>query len=135
MIERPLSFEPGASAESLTVLAVGVLRRLKSSRAWGEEIEGILQALAQGLECHRAILFRLRDVPGRGFVQSVASFWIDLTVPVLQRPPTVISQDLVESDPFLERLAEELRQGKTFIGHTEEVEGFLRRDFEAQGIR
>ncbi|HEV7252969.1 MAG TPA: ATP-binding protein [Mesorhizobium sp.] len=136
MIEtRPLSLEPGLGQPSPAVLAAQALRRLKNSRGWGEEIGDILAMLARGLGCHRAILFRLRDVPGRGFVQSVASFWLDPAVPVVQKPPTVISRDLVESDPFLERLAEELRQGKMFVGHTDEIEGFLRRDFEAQGIR
>ena len=50
-------------------------------------------------------------------------------------PPTTIIQSIVNSDPLLERLAEEVRQGKMFAGRTREIEGFLRKDFEKQKIK
>lgn len=136
MMDTPLpSLDPGIGGPGLTVLTAGTLRRLKSSRVWQDEIGAILTSLCQALGGHRAIVFRLRDIPGRGFVQSVAAYWSDATIPGLEGAPTVISQDVVDRDALLERLSEELRQGKMFVGHTRNVEGFLRDDFEAQKIK
>ena len=33
--------------------------------------------LAYELDVHRAILFRLRELPGQGFAQSIAAYWVD----------------------------------------------------------
>src|SRR5690606_25156491 len=49
--------------------------------------------------------------------------------------PKVIVQSVVNSDPLLSRLSQEVRQGKMFSGRTREIDGYLRQDFEAQRIK
>ena len=91
--------------------------------------------LARSLGCHRAILFRLRELPGQGLAQSIEAHWVDEEAVGRVGPPTTIIQSIVNSDPLLERLAEEVRQGKAFRGHTRDIQGFLRKDFENQKIK
>ena len=94
-----------------------------------------MQTLCQAIDCQRGILFRLRELPGQGFAQSVAAYWIDPDFGGELASPTVIVQSIVNSDPLLERVAEDERQGKIFAGHTRNLEGFLRTDFEKQNTK
>lgn len=125
---------PRAAPPSLPILAANVLRRLGRNRDWRREMDCLLSEMGPALGSHRAILFRLVDVPGKGIVQSIASYWADQTIPGIGGQPTVIAQEVVDGDPFLHRIAEDLRQGKLFVGHTREIEGFLRKDFEERKI-
>ncbi|RUZ52016.1 hybrid sensor histidine kinase/response regulator, partial [Mesorhizobium sp. M7A.F.Ca.US.007.01.1.1] len=98
--------------------AVRVVRRLREAGDWQREMDGILETLCRAMDCQRGILFRLRELPGQGFAQSVAAYWIDPLFGGELASPTVIMQSIVNSDPLLERLAEDERQGKIFAGHT-----------------
>lgn len=120
---------------SPTVVAGQIVRRLRQAQDWQIEIDNILASFAHGFRGHRTILFRLRDLPGQGFAQSIAAFWVDPQIDAFAAPPTTINQALVDSDPLLERLAEEVRQGKIFVGLTRDLTGFLRTDFEQQHIK
>ncbi|TIX75900.1 MAG: PAS domain-containing protein, partial [Mesorhizobium sp.] len=102
---------------------------------WQREMDSILETLCGAMDCQRGILFRLRELPGQGFAQSVAAYWINPRFGGELASPTVIMQSVVNSDPLLERLAEDERQGKIFAGHTRDLEGFLRTDFEKQHIK
>ena len=54
--------------------------RAAAARAGGMAGRGrrrCLEILAHGLGGHRAILFRLRELPGKGFAQSIAAYWVD----------------------------------------------------------
>ncbi|MER9427923.1 PAS domain S-box protein [Mesorhizobium sp. M0408] len=121
--------------QGASMAAVHVVRRLREAGDWQREMEGILQTLCEAMDCHRGILFRLRELPGQGFAQSVAAYWIAPRFGGELASPTVIMQSVVDSDPLLERLAEDERQGKIFAGHTRDLEGFLRTDFEKQNIK
>ncbi|MES0032600.1 PAS domain S-box protein [Mesorhizobium sp. M0040] len=121
--------------QGAAMVAVHVVRRLREAGDWQREMEGILQTLCEAMDCHRGILFRLRELPGQGFAQSVAAYWIAPRFGGELTSPTVIVQSVVDSDPLLERLAEDERQGKIFAGHTRDLEGFLRTDFEKQNIK
>jgi len=125
---------PRAASPSLPVLAANVLRRLGRDRDWRRDIEGVLLEMGPALGSHRAILFRLVDVPSKGIIQSIASHWSDDSIPGIGGQPTIIAQEIVDSDPLLHRVAEDIRRGKLFAGHTRELEGFLRTDFERQRI-
>ncbi|TGP25317.1 hybrid sensor histidine kinase/response regulator [Mesorhizobium sp. M1D.F.Ca.ET.184.01.1.1] len=115
--------------------AVHVVRRLREAGDWQREMEGILETLCRSMDCQRGILFRLRELPGQGFAQSVSAYWIDPEFGGELASPTVIVQSLINSDPLLERLQEDERQGKVFAGHTRNLDGFLRTDFEKQNIK
>ena len=130
----PPSIDPGISAPGISVAAARAARRLRYAHDWTAEIDTILEMLGRSLGAHRAILFRLREVPGQGLTQSIASYWVDESVAGVA-PPTVIVQAVVQSDPLLEQIAEEGRQGKMFAGLTRDIEGFLRNDFEKQRIK
>lgn len=121
--------------QGAAMAAVRVVRRLREAGDWQREMVGILETLCRAIECQRGILFRLRELPGQGFAQSVAAYWIDPDFGGELASPTVIVQSIVNSDPLLERVAEDERQGKIFAGHTRNLEGFLRTDFEKQNIK
>ncbi|TGQ57736.1 hybrid sensor histidine kinase/response regulator [Mesorhizobium sp. M1C.F.Ca.ET.193.01.1.1] len=115
--------------------AVHVVRRLREAGDWQREMDSILETLCRSMECQRGILFRLRELPGQGFAQSVSAYWIDPNFGGELASPTVIVQSIINSDPLLERLQEDERQGKVFAGHTRDLDGFLRTDFEKQNIK
>jgi PAS domain S-box-containing protein len=121
--------------QGAAMAAVHIVRRLHEAGDWQREMGSILETLCGAMDCQRGILFRLRELPGQGFAQSVAAYWIDPRYGGELASPTVIMQSVVNSDPLLERLAEDERQGKIFAGHTRDLEGFLRTDFEKQHIK
>jgi PAS domain S-box-containing protein len=136
MIETlPPSIDPRISRPTPSVAAARVVRQLRGAADWQLNIGDILEMLARSFGGHRAVLFRMRDLPGQGFAQSTAAYWVDEEVAGAAGPPTTIIQSIVNADPLLERLAEEVRQGKMFAGRTREIDGFLRQDFEKQRIR
>lgn len=133
-----VSEKAGAAAgqpRSLMVATAAILGRLQQASDWPEVIDEVLSTLGEALRAHRTILFRLRELPGQGFAQSIAAYWADESVLGPSGPPTTIIQSIVNSDPLLGRLASEVRQGKMFAGLTRDIEGFLRQDFEAQKIK
>ncbi len=127
--------EAGNQDAGHAAMSARALRRLRNAGDWQSEISSIFEELSYELDVHRAILFRLHEVPGKGFAQSIAAFWVDQSVAGMATPPSVILQSVVEDDPLLLRLSEEVRRGNIFAGHTREIEGFLRRDFERQMIK
>jgi PAS domain S-box-containing protein len=136
MVEtQPPSTNTAITEPGCTVAAARIVRRLHESAEWQPLIDEILQLLARSLGGHRAILFRLRELPGEGFAQSIAAYWVDEEAVGTAGRPSVILQSIVNSDPLLARLAEELRQGKMFAGRTREIDGYLRKDFENQKIK
>lgn len=136
MIETlPPSIDPGIVDPGFSVAAARIVRQLHEAQDWQRVINDVLKLLASSLGGHRAILFRLRELPDQGFAQSVAAYWVDDRIDGIAGPPTIIIQSIVNSDPLLGRLAEEVRQGKMFAGQTREIEGFLRKDFEHQKIK
>jgi PAS domain S-box-containing protein len=136
MIETlPPSINPDIANPGCSVAAARIVRRLHEVQDWQRIIGEVLELLARSLGGHRAILFRLSELPGQGLAQSIAAYWVDEAVVGSAGPPTVIIQSIINSDPLLERLAEEVRQGKMFAGRTCEIEGFLRKDFENQKIK
>ncbi|MEZ5784040.1 MAG: PAS domain S-box protein [Rhizobiaceae bacterium] len=124
-----------SGSSGLAVVCAAMVRQLRQAANWQTEIDSVLATLGKAFNCHRAILFRMRDLPDKGFAQSIAAYWSDESIMESKRPPTIIVQSMVESDPLLERLAEDVRQGRTFAGHTRELSGFLREDFELQRIK
>ena len=136
MVEtQPPSTNPAIAEPGCTVAAARSVRRLHETAEWQRIIEDVLELLARSLGCHRSILFRLRELPGEGFAQSIAAYWEDDEAVRDADRPRVILQSVVNADPLLTRLAEEVRQGKMFAGRTREIQGYLRQDFENQKIK
>jgi PAS domain S-box-containing protein len=135
MDAKPAPYGAHSAEFGASMAAVRIMRRLREAGDWQPEIADVLATLGEALDCHRAILFRLRELPGQGFAQSVAGYWADPNAGVTLLEPTVIVQSIIASDPLLEKLAEEERRGKIFAGHTRDLQGFLRQDFEKQNIK
>ncbi len=136
MIENlPPSIDPALGIPGFSVAAARIVRRLRDASDWQPEMADTLETLARSLDAHRAILFRLRELPGQGLVQSIDSYWVDEETVGMAGAPTIIVQSIINDDPLLERLAEEVRQGKMFAGQTRDIQGFLRKDFENQKIK
>lgn len=122
--------------ESVTLAAIDIAKRLRRSVDWRAEIDAILKRIGLALGGHRTILFRLAELPGdRGLAQAIVAYWVDTRIDGIRAEPTLILQSIVNDDDLLGRLAEEMRQGKSFIGHTRDLDGFLRGDFEEQSIK
>ena len=71
---------PAPDRMSPTVAAARIVRRLRQAIDWQPEINEILELLGRSLSGHRSILFRLRELPGRGLTQSIEAYWVDETV-------------------------------------------------------
>ena len=107
MIETlPPSIDPDIKNPGFSVAAARIVRRLREAQDWQLVIDDALELLARSLGGHRAILFRLRELPGQGFAQSIAAYWVDDQVVGSAKAPTTIIQSIVNSDPLLGRLAE-----------------------------
>ncbi|MEQ1943400.1 PAS domain S-box protein [Mesorhizobium sp. VNQ89] len=132
---QPPSTDLSLTEPGCTVAAARIVRRLHETAEWQRIINDVLELLAKSLHCHRGILFRLRELPGEGFAQSIAAYWEDEPVVRGANSPKVILQSVVNSDELLSRLGEEVRQGKMFAGRTREIDGYLREDFEGQRIK
>ena len=118
------------------------MRRLRQATNWQTEIDGVLETLGRALNCHRSILFRMRDLPDKGFAQSIAGHWLDDSVVESGRPPTIIVQSMVDTDPLLERLRERCRNRVVRLDNGVDAEAsaaFDRSikkgpDFKAEGV-
>ncbi|MDI6025383.1 PAS domain S-box protein [Corticibacterium sp. UT-5YL-CI-8] len=117
------------------VTAAEAVRRLRNVQDWQRDLGSILAILGDGFAVHRAIVFCQHEVANQGFVQSIESLWLAPEMEGKVTQPTTINQTIVHSDALLEQLAAEMSQGKIFEGHTRNLEGFLRRDFEKQKIK
>jgi PAS domain S-box-containing protein len=132
---QPPSTDPDITEPGCSVAAARIVRWLHETAEWQRIIDEVIELFAKSLGCHRGILFRLRELPGEGLAQSIAAYWEDPVVVAGAARPKVIVQSVVNSDPLLGRLAEEVRQGKMFAGRTREIDGYLRQDFENQKIK
>ena len=90
---------------------------------------------AARIDCQRGILFRLRELPGQGFAQSVAAYWVDAAIGGHLGAADGHHAVDRQFGPAAGAARGGERQGKIFAGHTRELEGFLRNDFERQNIK
>ncbi|MBX3572998.1 MAG: PAS domain S-box protein [Mesorhizobium sp.] len=111
------------------------MRRMRQASDWQQEIDDVLAIIGMAFRCHRSVLFRMRDITGQGFSQTIVSYWVDRTVLGPEGRPTTIGQSMIETDSLLQTLSEDARRGTVFAGHTRELTGFLREDFERQRIK
>src|SRR5215218_10847512 len=96
--------DPQGARQSAAMAAVRVVRRLRDAGDWQREMETILETLCSAMNCQRGILFRLRELPGEGFAQSIAAYWVDEEAVGSAGRPSIILQSIVNSDPLLARL-------------------------------
>ncbi|MGD9916037.1 MAG: ATP-binding protein [Rhizobiaceae bacterium] len=131
----PPSIDPDLADTDIAVATARIVRMLREAVEWTDVIDACLEMLGRALDSHRSILFRLEEMPERGFVQSVAAYWADNRIDGIGAVPTVVEETIVHSDALMGQIAEEGRRGRMFTGLTRDIDGFLRADFERHSIK
>lgn len=126
---------PAGSASGLSVAVWKIAVRLREANDWRQEVDDSLAILGRAVGCHRSILFNLQSNRSAGFLQTITAYWVDLAVAGDAPRPALIPQSVIETDPLLGKLARESRQGKRFVGHTRNLDGFLREDLDRQRVK
>ena len=127
--------QQGAAAERLLETLASVAGSLAAVGNWTEVAPDVLARLAVALDASRAYLFRVHEVSGLGLGQTCIADWAAPGLKPLTGDTRNTDEDLTAGDPVLMEWAERRRRGETISGHTRDLSGYLRDDFEYQGIR
>ncbi|MBL8906661.1 MAG: PAS domain S-box protein [Rhizobiales bacterium] len=95
----------------------------------------IFDRLGIGLGISRVFLFQVHEIVGGGLGQSCLFDWAAPGLDALANDPRNVNERLSQSDPLLTEWAERRRRGETIMGHTRDLKGYLREDFEYQKIK
>lgn len=98
-------------------------------------LELIFTRLGKGLGISRVFLFQVHEIVGGGLGQSCLFDWAAPGLGDLSSDPRNVNERLSQSDPLLNEWAEKRRRGETISGHTRDLKGYLRADFEYQKIK
>lgn len=135
-MEQPGQGAPlDALRSGLTALVASLLRKLRRSGDWRIDMPDVLNQIGEALGCHRAILFRLRELPEEGFVQMVETIWIDERFSDPAALPIPMRQEIVVNDPFLRQVATDGRRAAVFTGNTREIPGYLHGELTRQSVK
>ncbi len=126
---------PASAPGGLTALLATLLKRLRRSADWRVDMPDVLRAIAEELDCHRAILFRLLETPDQGFLQRVETIWIDGRFSDPDVLPKPMLQETVVNDPFLRQVATDGRKAAVFTGNTREIPGHLHAELTRQNVK
>ena len=118
-----------------SVLIAEAAKELRSSRDWMSHLQLIFDRLGAGLGISRVFLFQVHEIVGGGLGQSCLFDWAAPGLGELSNDPRNVNERLSQSDPLLTEWAERRRRGETITGHTRDLKGYLRADFEYQKIK
>jgi len=124
--------EPALSHSALIAEAA---RQLRSNRDWQTHIQIIMDRLGRGLGISRVYLFQVHEIVGGGLGQSLLFDWAAPGLNVLAGDPRNINERIIQPDPLLAEWSERRRRGETISGHTRDLKGYLRADFEYQRVK
>jgi len=91
--------------------------------------------LGDGMGISRVYLFQVHEIVGGGLGQSCLFDWAAAGLETLADDPRNLNERLSQSDPLLAEWAARRRRGETIAGHTRDLKGYLRADFEHQKIK
>lgn len=120
---------------SHSVLIAEAARQLRSNRDWMPHLQLIFDRLGAGLGISRVFIFQVHEIVGGGLGQSCLFDWAEPGLDALASDPRNVNERLNQSDPLLAEWAERRRRGETISGHTRDLKGYLRADFEHQRIK
>jgi PAS domain S-box-containing protein len=120
---------------SHSVLIAEAARQLRSNRDWMPHLQLIFDRLGAGLGISRVFIFQVHEIVGGGLGQSCLFDWAESGLDALASDPRNVNERLNQSDPLLAEWAERRRRGETISGHTRDLKGYLRADFEHQRIK
>ncbi len=124
--------EEGASH---SVLIAEAAKQLRSGRDWMRHLQVIFDRLGAGLGISRVFLFQVHEIVGGGLGQSCLFDWAAPGLEALASDPRNVNERLSQADPLLTEWTERRRRGETISGHTSDLRGYLRADFEHQKIK
>jgi len=127
--------QQGAAAGRLLETLAAVAATLAKAGNWTDVAPSVLAQLAVALDASRAYLFRVHEVSGLGLGQTCVVDWAAPGLKPLTGDVRNTDEDLTAGDPVLMAWAKRRRRGETISGHTRDLSGYLRDDFEYQGIR
>ena len=127
---RDKAMEAGTHAE----LIAGAARLLRLTRDWRSQLPAILEALGLGLAVDRVYLFQVHELPGWGLGQTCIFDWAAPDFVPLASDARNIAERILEKDQEMNSWSERRRRGETIKGHTRDLSGYLRQDFEHQKI-
>lgn len=120
---------------SHSILIAEAAKQLRSSRDWMSSLQLIFDRLGGGLGISRVFLFQVHEIVGGGLGQSCLFDWAAPGLDQLASDPRNVNERLSQSDPLLGEWTERRRRGETISGHTRDLKGYLRADFEHQKIK
>jgi PAS domain S-box-containing protein len=124
-----------AAGISHSVLIAEAAKQLRSNRDWMPHLQLIFDRLGAGLGISRVFLFQVHEILGGGLGQSCLFDWAAPGLDDLSSDPRNVNERLNQSDPLLTEWTERRRRGETISGHTRDLKGYLRSDFEYQKIK
>ncbi|WP_083656301.1 hybrid sensor histidine kinase/response regulator [Mongoliimonas terrestris] len=133
----PPPARPGPAGEggddTLAAGIADVVRLLRSSRSWTARMDEVLAGLGRRLKVSRVYLFQIHELPGAGLGQTCRFDWAAPGLAPLSSDPRNVDE-AVSVDPVFADWTARRRRGETIMGHTRDLTGYLRADFEHQRI-
>jgi PAS domain S-box-containing protein len=117
----------------LVGIVADVVRLLRAGRDWATRMGELLPLLGERLEVSRVYVFQVHEIAGVGLGQTCLFDWAAPGLHELSGDPRNVDE-AVSADPLFAEWTERRRRGETIAGHTRDLTGYLRDDFEHQRI-
>ncbi|CAN5463356.1 sensor histidine kinase [soil metagenome] len=109
--------------------------RFRHSRDWTEHIGPVMEQVGEGLGVSRVYLFQVHELESGGLGQTCRGDWASPGLKPLAGDERNVSEPILENDETMLKWAERRRRGEIIAGHTRDLAGYLREDFEYQQIK
>jgi PAS domain S-box-containing protein len=105
------------------------------TRDWRSHLPSIFQDIGTSLGVSRVFLFQVHELPEGGLGQTCLIDWASPGLKPLSTDPRNIGERISDSDETVMLWAEKRHRGEMIEGHTRDLTGYLRADFEYQEIK
>jgi PAS domain S-box-containing protein len=126
--------EGSATPADLVGAVAEVVRLLRADRDWSRAMPAILELLGQRLSVCRVYVFQIHELEDGGLGQTCLFDWAAPGLAALATDPRNVDEAFAV-DPLFEEWTARRRRGETIHGHTRDLTGYLRQDFEHQRIK
>ncbi|WP_181699496.1 hybrid sensor histidine kinase/response regulator [Chthonobacter albigriseus] len=125
---------PRGQTGDLSGAIADVVRLLRSDRDWTARMPEILALLGNRLNVCRVYLFQIHELADGRLGQTCRHDWSAPGLASLAADPRNVDEAF-GVDPLFEEWTARRRRGETIHGHTRDLTGYLRDDFEHQRIK
>jgi PAS domain S-box-containing protein len=116
-------------------LIADAAQRFRNSRDWTDHIDIIMAQVGEGLGLSRVFLFQVHELPSGALGQTCRADWAAPGLNQLKTDERNIAEPILQNDALMKEWAERRRRGEMIQGHTRDLTGYLRQDFEYQQIK